>query len=295
MLSSERGEQDGGSTLCAVLTCHDRKPKTLAALSALYRSAANASVTLRVVLVDDGSADGTGEAVAARFPEVDIVRGSGDLFWNQGMRVGIEAGAQSDPDYFLLLNDDTYLDPDVVARLVDQAVASSDIPSMIVGTTRDPATGKPTYGGRVRPLLSCRLVEPDPVSPVPCDSFNANCVLVSRAAFDLVGNLSPSFTHKKGDFDYGLRARQRGVRLLVAPGTHAECERDKARSRPDTSKGLWADLAHYASDPKEQPLGERVAFYRRHVPWLWWLFVPLAYVSRVGRWIASSLTTRGRT
>ncbi|MDZ7736254.1 MAG: glycosyltransferase family 2 protein [Gammaproteobacteria bacterium] len=270
--------------LCAVLACHNRKAKTLHALSALYESAGEASVELQVILVDDASHDGTPEAVRDRFPAVEILPGTGDLFWNQAMRRGIARALQSPPDFLLLLNDDTFLDRPAVQRLVTGAQANPE--AILVGTVRDPDTGEYTYGGRRRydrfnPLLF-ELVAPDPETFLPCDTFNGNCVLVPCTVLEHIGNLAPEFRHTKGDTDYGLRARAAGFEVLVAPGTYGTCRREKTVESRKKPRGL-RDLYDFATHPKRQPLRERFVFQRRHGNRLWWLFALAPYLTWIKR------------
>ena len=66
-------------------------------------------IDLNVYLVDDGSTDGTSEAVKKNFPQVNIIKGDGTLFWNGGMRVAFSKAMESEHDYYLWLNDDTIL------------------------------------------------------------------------------------------------------------------------------------------------------------------------------------------
>src|SRR5262245_41763769 len=100
--------------VAVLVTCHNRKPKTLGSLAALYGQQLEEGVQLDVFLVDDGSSDGTSEAVAVRFPAVHITRGSGDLYWVGGMRAAYEAASRADYDYHLWLNDDTILYPTAI-------------------------------------------------------------------------------------------------------------------------------------------------------------------------------------
>ena len=107
----------GMTRLCALLTCFNRRDKTLACLDALYRCDLPAGVGLSAVLVDDGSRDGTGDAVRQRFPQVEVLRGDGSLYWSGGMRMAwARAMAQGFDDY-LWLNDDTILDRHAIDAL----------------------------------------------------------------------------------------------------------------------------------------------------------------------------------
>lgn len=60
--------------------------------------------------------------------------------------------------------------------------------------------------------------------PVAVDYFNGNIVLIPYSVFKLLGNLDYYFTHSKGDFDYGLRAKKAGIILIQAGKILGECD-----------------------------------------------------------------------
>ena len=82
--------------LYVVLPVHDRRELTLRALRSLARCSRD-GLEPRVIVVDDGSRDGTAEAVRAAFPGVELLRGDGSLFYaggtNLGLRAALAAGA----------------------------------------------------------------------------------------------------------------------------------------------------------------------------------------------------------
>jgi GT2 family glycosyltransferase len=138
--------------IAVLMTCHNRCNFTLSCLEALYEQ----KINFRVYLVDDGSSDSTSEAVKKNYPEVKIIQGDGNLFWVGGMRLAFAAAIEDDCDYYLWLNDDTILKPNAIENLLkisDRLEAQGDRNSIIVGSTQDPVTGKPTYGGAVRSKL----------------------------------------------------------------------------------------------------------------------------------------------
>ena len=210
----------------ALLTCHNRRKHTLECLESL-RATAIPGVTAKVHLVDDGSNDGTAEAVAAAYPDVQINRGSGDLFWGGGMRLAFTRAVPARPDYVLWLNDDVVLDPDALERLLTTyaSLCAERRPlSVVVGSTRDPQTGVTTYGGvrrtsRLR-RMAFSLVTPTD-TPQACDTMNGNVVLIPRSVYSVVGNMDQSFTHGGGDTDYGLRLARPGARYSSLPATWA--------------------------------------------------------------------------
>jgi len=216
------------STIAVLITCHNRKVQTIACLDRLFTQQLPQSHTLSVYLVDDGCTDGTAEAVRAAYPAVMILKGNGSLFWCNGMRLAWQHAAQRDPDFYLWLNDDTLLRPDCLAVLLaawNESATPSGNGGIVVGTCCDPITAEFSYGGQMlRGHHPARLrpVAPDPVSVKRCDTFNGNCVLVGRAAFQTLG-IMRSFKHAISDTDYGLLAKRAGVQVVVAPGYVAEC------------------------------------------------------------------------
>jgi len=131
-------------TIAALLTCFNRKEKTLACLKALFNQALPANVDISAYLVDDASTDGTAAAVQQTYPQVKIFSGDGNLFWNGGMRVAFSEAMKDDPDYYLWLNDDTRLDPEALNVLLttsSELMKKGEKRAIVAGSTRDPEIG----------------------------------------------------------------------------------------------------------------------------------------------------------
>lgn len=230
--------------LAVLVACFNRREKTLAALAAV-QAQVPADWSLTIYLFDDGSTDGTGDAVRARFPDAVILQGDGQQYWNRSMHAAFDRALRDRHALYLWLNDDTLLDADALAILVEawqQACALGPAP-IIVGATRDPATGRVSYGGGLRPAPAWRpffyaLCTPDGRLQA-IDAINGNCVLIPQAVAEQVGNLDPVFQHGMGDTDYGFRAARLGVPLYLAPRFIGECRRNPvAGSVHDRSLGL---------------------------------------------------------
>jgi GT2 family glycosyltransferase len=89
--------------IAVLLTCHNRKDKTVQCITALYsQSGLGKFFIIEVFLVDDASTDGTAEAINSQFQEVNIIQGNGNLFWNRGMHFAWQTAATTkDYDYYL--------------------------------------------------------------------------------------------------------------------------------------------------------------------------------------------------
>jgi GT2 family glycosyltransferase len=264
--------------VAALLTCFNRRETTLACLRSLHAQTALGDVQLSIYLVDDGCTDGTGDAVRREFPQVTVLLGDGHRYWCGGMRLAWDEAVKGDYDHYLWLNDDTMLYPDALARVLatEELLREREGRDVIVaGTTRDPANGKSTYGGMVkdaRVFIQFRLLEPGAV-PMRCDTFCGNCVLVPASIARRVGNLSASFKHHLGDFDYGLRAAALGARAWVVAGHVGTCSaHDLEGSHLDATLPLDARVPLMRRPSGPPPIREWMVFMRRHSGWRWPLY-----------------------
>jgi GT2 family glycosyltransferase len=261
--------------VCFVIACHNRRNKTLDCIAAIIGQERGAVVEVSVILLDDGSTDGTADVVLEQFPAVRVIRGSGSLYWNGAMRQALGAAMAGDFDYYVLLNDDTHLYPTALSVLIsthEQLSKADRAPLIIVGSTQDQESGQLTYGGwrQVNQWNSLKMVKVMPqTKAVQCDTLNGNCVLLSRSVVKLVGNLDGSFTHGMGDMDYGFRARRVGCKIWVAPGFVGGCDFN-------AGIGMWADVRLPLRErwkrmlgPKGLPPKEWLVFTHRHGGWLW--------------------------
>ncbi len=208
--------------IAALMTCHNRVEKTRKCLSLLLDQG-NVSED-DVYLVDDGSSDGTGETVASEYPRVNLISGDGNLFWNGGMRLAWETARRSgqDYDYYLWMNDDVEIYPGTIGLMVGEIASLKlhDKPViMCAATVWSDDLNVINYGEQVRPdprrrPLRLKLVSPSG-TPQAVATMSGNIVLVSAAAFAILGNLYPGFKHIYGDIDYGLRAERAGIPVYL--------------------------------------------------------------------------------
>jgi GT2 family glycosyltransferase len=255
--------------IAVLLATFNRKDKTISCLKSLYAQQLPAGTTLDVILTDDASPDGTAAAVRKHFPGVKILEGSGNLFWAGGMRCSWSEAQKYDPDYYLLLNDDTLLNTDALARLLNYSAHL-----IRVGTTKDNISGELSYGGRK--LFKKGKIQSytifSEVDALECDLANANILLVPKAVVDHIGILSADYTHSIADFDYTLRAKKAGFSTIVVPGILGYCTDDHGVNWKSAGVPLKARI-QYLKSPKGLAYNEYLTFIRKHFP----LHLPAAF------------------
>lgn len=206
-------------SIAVLITCHNRVAKSISCLENLFACEVSGEYEFKVFLVDDGSTDGTGAAVRSAFPQVEVIDGDGQLFWNRGMHLAWSMASRRPFDAYVWLNDDTNLFSDALVTMLKAAEATR-FQSVICGTTVSPdGSGRITYGGF--DSGGARIVPNGELTP--CSWFNGNCVLIPSGVFSVVGMNDPAYRHSLGDFDYGVRARKAGFQLVVAHAVIGLC------------------------------------------------------------------------
>ncbi|MEL6911975.1 MAG: glycosyltransferase family 2 protein [Cyanobacteria bacterium J06629_2] len=269
--------------IAVIMTCHNRHDITIACLQLL----AQQQVEHTVYLVDDGSSDGTSDTVSQDYPQVKLFQGDGNLFWAGGMRMAFGEALKGDYDYYIWLNDDTMLEPDAFQKLLhihQDLIQRDSAESIVVGSTQDPVTGKPTYGGAVKSKrwYSNKLEFLEPSQELQqCDTMYGNCVLIPRAVAQKVGNIDSAFIHSLGDIDYGLRARQAGCEVWAAPGFVGTCSQNAVSgSWIDPSLSILQRLKKVVQ-VKNFPLSPWTAFTKRHSGAFWFFYWCLPYIRAI--------------
>ena len=169
-----------------------------------------------LVVVDDGSTDGTDAMLATEFPAVAVVRGNGQLFWTAGVNVGIRHALALGATRIMTMNNDVLAEPDFVERQLFWAECH---PRAVLGCLElDVATGRPVYGGErldwktnSRHDLLAELPETEHHGLHPVTYLPGRGLLIPLAVIEAIGLFDEErLPHYLADFDYTSVARQQG-------------------------------------------------------------------------------------
>lgn len=220
----------GGPGVSLVIVSWNTRALLLDALAAVLPLA---PVRGEVLVVDNASADGSAEAVEARFPEVRVIRNERNLGFAGGVNIGLRAARE---DYVLLLNSDTLVRGDAIAQLL--AYAETHLGAGIVGPrvlNEDGSLQESRF--RFPSLLNLflaasylyqlfphsprlnreRLGGADTSRPGPVDAVSGCCFLMRRELLERVGLLDEAFFMYAEETDLCWRARQAGYEVHYAP------------------------------------------------------------------------------
>lgn len=231
--------------VAVLLTSFNRKRITLDCLHSLSNQQTN--VDMDVFLCDDASSDGTVEEVQKQFPFVHLSYGTGNLYWNRGMLKAWEhASKEYMYDAYIWLNDDVKLYAEAFQEMLDCSTLMND-KAIICGCFCN-KNGDFSYGGRTR--NNEKILPNGNLNPVYF--LNGNCVLVPQTVMDSIGKLDHMYHHHGGDFDYGLRALKKGIKIVSTRKYIGECEINNIIGNRSRKSGvtLWGRMKYLYS-----PLG----------------------------------------
>src|SRR5436190_2986925 len=163
-----------------VIPVHNRREVTLACLRALASDGILDWAT--ILIVDDGSTDGTGEAIAGEFPRVVVLRGNGSWWWAGAIRRGMELALARGAARIFWLNDDCQPPAGGLARLRDEVARSTGVRWI---EARSPDGW--SYGAHRKTLWRIRRCTPEEERLGKIDSFSGNCVCVPREWIERIG------------------------------------------------------------------------------------------------------------
>ena len=298
--------------ISVIMTCHNRKKMTLNCLKALFGQSYLFAVNLTVYLVDDGSSDGTSDEVSTTYPDINIILGSGNLYWNRGMHLGFSKAMEKEYDFYLWLNDDVTLTPKAIQTLLscyDRNHHEGEIGPVIVGAFSNGEINGPTskipevsYAGikktRSRWIPRSHRAYSD-THDLECDSFLGNGVFIPREVALKVGNIDPIFHHALGDMDYGYRCSSKHVNIFVCKDVIGYCSNDVSNTKlySNIAQGTWTTLPLFDRlkiivNPKNFPLKGWLVFSFRYLGWLWLLRFARPYVLAIFPGLISSRGSR---
>ncbi len=219
------------------------KDDTIACVASLFAAGAARG---RVIVVDNGSTDGSVAALRAAYGEAVIIVESGEnLGFTGGVNLGVARALTMGAAWVLLINNDTVVAEDFFAALVDgmseQPAYDIYAPSIFYFD----APGKIWFFGDrlVRGTLFTRGLYKNAALPenlpavIPVDFVSGCGMLVRRAVFERVGVFDPALFMYGEEVDFCWRARLAGFSMAVIPAAKmwhkvsASANKDKPRMR----------------------------------------------------------------
>ena len=228
-------------SLYIVIPVHNRKDFTHSCLLSLYRQTLT---NFKIIVIDDGSTDGTSEMIQKEFPEVILLHGDGNLWFTAATNLGVRYALREGASYVLVLNDDTIAEEDFIEKMM---VWAGREPTALLGALAlDVRTTKAVYGGEIINWKTAgstflldilKLEEQHGLHEVT--HYPTRGLLIPAEAFYKVGLFDEkNFPQAGSDYDFTHRAVRAGykvfcnydAKLLMYPDESGDVKLRKSKS-----------------------------------------------------------------
>lgn len=257
---------------------------------------------LQVIVVDNGSEDDSVARIkewASGEMRLLVIEAGENLGFSAGSNLGIRRALDAGADYVLLLNNDTIVEPDAVAHLVDFLDRH---PDYVAATGQIRYLGRPAIwncGGDLTWFGSRRYLYGDePAVSAPQTgwrqiTFITGCAAMLRAsALKRHGLLTERFFFGEEDYEFSLRMKRAGCPMACCFDAVIHHKVGSSIDQAAPSEGLGRYYVYYLNrfiDMRD--------YYPRLLWWIWrWLtlavVIPRLRRSRRLRWSSLALLTR---
>lgn len=207
--------------VCVILLNWNGKSDTLECLDSLKKASYR---KLQPIVVDNGSTDGSVQAIREAHPLIPILETHQNLGFAGGNNVGIEWALRKPFEWILLLNNDTTVDPCLIEGFLK---AAEEKKAKLLGAKiylyKDPLRID-HLGGFWNPKIAefeCPLqgtLDDGTQNEAQLVDYVSGCALfMHRSVPETIGLLEPSFFLYWEETDYCFRAKKAGFEIWTAP------------------------------------------------------------------------------
>jgi hypothetical protein len=222
----------------------------------------------RVYLLDNGSTDGSVSLVRQRFPWVEVIEHGANLGFCEGNNRGIASALADGASSIVLLNPDTWVEPDWLSRLV--SLVESEGIGIAGAVQLDYYSLEFNSWTRTAvPHLLAELGCPEKARPwIPVEWVEGSCLLVKREVLDRIGWLDPIYFAFYEEIDLCRRARAHGYRVGLIPASRIHHYRGgswEANAIVSEERGYRCDRNQFIyelTDPRRGLGGNLIAWAR---------------------------------
>lgn len=248
-------------------------------------------VRFSLVVVDDGSSDGTFEWIVEHYPSVELVKGNGDLWWSGSINLGVtHAIHQVGVDYILWWNNDIVPDKEYFKNLA--VILQKTSPDIIHGSKIYLAQKEQviwSMGGifdtrsGVKDMIGRNCKDGAEFNKIQsCDWLPGMGTVIHRSVYDKIGLVdAENFPQYHGDSDFTFRAKLEGFSIQVSP--ELKIYNDTSNSGLVHNESFKKMIQSLFTIKSNYNIQKDILFYRRYVtsPRAY-LFLLKRYISYIG-------------
>jgi GT2 family glycosyltransferase len=173
----------------------------------------------QIVVIDNGSVDGSADLIARNYPEIAILRNSENLGYAGGNNVGIRFALEQNADYVWLLNNDTQVRSDALRLLTSRAELADGI-GLLSPLIRDyDAPHNIQFTGAVANLRKRHFVTVQSAEDLSRRDVETvlwgTALLIKADLIRIIGLLDERYFAYQEDIDYSIRSIEAGFKNVL--------------------------------------------------------------------------------
>ena len=189
-----------------------------------FSSLRESTIPVQTVVVDNASNDGTVEYIKHNFPEIHLIEANENLGFGKANNMGMRYALDHNCDYVLLLNQDVWIEPNTLEKLID--IHQRNPEYGILGPVQVNAEKTKVLEGVIQFLINPENVNKQMFSDFvmgtigevyPVAEINAAAWLLPRNTLETVGGFDPIFLHYGEDWNYLSRVLYHKLKVGLTP------------------------------------------------------------------------------
>ena len=238
-----------------------------------FGSLRKSTVPVKAIVIDNASNDGSVEYIKEHYPEIHLIESKENLGFGRANNIGMRYALDNDCDFVFLLNQDAWIEPDTLQRLIE--IHQRHPEYGILGPVQVNSEKTKVLNGVIQFLINPDNVNKDLFSDLlmgktgeiyPVAEINAAAWLLPRKTLEIVGGFDPIFLHYGEDWNYLSRVLYHGMKVGLTPNLKVvhDC-RDRIEQPIGYGMGFEKWLLQRAADIlyHDSQVDDMIQHYRR--------------------------------
>jgi GT2 family glycosyltransferase len=190
-------------------------------ISKCLTSLLNNDLPVEIIVVDNGSIDGTQDLIKTQFPQVNFIQSSSNLGFGRANNLGIKTSLEIGSEYIFLLNQDAYLFKCSLSKMINEINSNDKIgvlsPIHLAGNEEEIDKGFSDYlTPSITPnILAYKFLGKDQ-NLFETSFVNAAAWFVKASVFKDIGGFHPIFDHYGEDDEFATRLLKNNYKMVVS-------------------------------------------------------------------------------
>lgn len=281
--------------LYIIVPVHNRVKETLLFMDSIAQQSYK---NYKVIIVDDGSTDGTADIISGKYDKTIIIKGNGQLFWGGGINLGLDYVKKNatDDDFIVLANNDVKVLNDTINNLLAHMENKLGVYHSLVLDLEGKVISSGAklinwiFFSTYHPLRNKYYDKIKNFKNIEIDLMTARFVIFSFKVLRIYSKIdTENFPHYVGDNDFSMSLKKMGVKTYIVPSSRCILDESTTGENPQKLKSITEIIRSFRSVRSTNNIIYRIRFGKKHCPRL---LLPFYIISMFTQLFILNIVTR---